>query len=91
MSASLPPLPAGAFADFLLNRVGGAILADELADRFPAMQRADVFLGIALAWTMRDADLLVSAFEIRELRRQLEGAAREIAALRHSPESQKAA
>ncbi len=91
MSASLPPLPAGAFADFLLNRPGGASLADELVDRFPTILRFDVFLGIALAWTIRDADLVASFIEIRDLRRQLEGACHEIETLQRQPEQRSAA
>lgn len=93
MSASLPPLPAGAFADFLLNRPGGAslALADELVDRFPTILRFDVFLGIALAWTIRDADLVASFIEIRDLRRQLEGACHEIETLQRQPEQRSAA
>ena len=91
MSASLPPLPAGAFADFLLNRPGGASLADELVDRVPTILRFDVFLGIALAWTIRDADLVASFIEIRDLRRQLEGACHEIETLQRQPEQRSAA
>ena len=91
MSASLPPLPAGAFADFLLNRPGGASPADERVDRFPTILRFDVFLGIALAWTIRDADLVASFIEIRDLRRQLEGACHEIETLQRQPEQRSAA
>lgn len=91
MIAALPELPAGAFANFLLNSPGGARLADDLADRFPTIHRYDVFLGIALAWAFRHADLAASDIEIKELRRQLEGACRQINAFQAQLEQRRAA
>lgn len=63
--------PYQAFASAILDTCGGMALFDALTARFPSISRADAFLGIAMAWAVRDADLIIADGEIRALQRQL--------------------
>jgi hypothetical protein len=72
MSGPPEPPPYQAFASAILSTCGGNALFDELSARFPTISRGDVFLGIAMAWAVRDADLILAVGEIRGLQRQLE-------------------
>lgn len=66
------PQPYQAFASAILDACGGMALFDALTERFPTITRGDAFMGIALAWAVRDADLILADGEIRALRAQLE-------------------
>lgn len=65
------PLPYQALAQHLLSGAHGVTLSDELAAKFPSISRADVFMGIALAWSCLQADEVILHAEIADLRRQL--------------------
>lgn len=58
------------FASFLLQGAVGTSLYDELRATFPGISREDVFLGIAFAWSVLQADLLIAQLELREVERR---------------------
>jgi hypothetical protein len=57
-------------ADLLLEGQVGFALAAELRRRFSQAKREDFFLAISLAWTAREADLVVAEIELGMLRAQ---------------------
>lgn len=69
-------LPAQRFARLLVSGVCGATLYERLFEEFADITRADVFFGVALAWTDREAALVACEVEIRALRQQLAQARR---------------
>jgi len=60
------------FARLLEGAAVGPSLLDELTERFAAITRGDVFLGVVLAFSTLKADLLAAEVENAALRRQLE-------------------
>ncbi len=48
----------------------GSALVDKLNAEFPDISRHDVFMGIALAWTLKQADLIVAEGEAMRRRRR---------------------
>ena len=66
-------LPSQALARLLLSGLVGLRLYYALGNEFPAIRRAEVFFGIALAWTDMQAALIAVELELADLRRQLDG------------------
>lgn len=64
-------LPAQRLARLLLSGCVGQALLAELSTRFRDISRSDMFWGVALAWTDREAALLAAEAEILDLRRRL--------------------
>lgn len=71
MQPSLDQLPAKKLAVALLSGLVGFELFHTLERDFPDIRRADVFFGIALAWTELQASLLACEVEIRALKAQV--------------------
>lgn len=59
--------PLFALADLFLDGPVGRALLDELHHRFARISRSDVFVAIAMALAVREADLLALEAENREL------------------------
>lgn len=62
--------------DVLCDGPPGMGVLDTLNDRFPSLSRDDVYMGVATAWSLLVADLVVERQENERLRRTLERAQR---------------
>jgi hypothetical protein len=64
-------IPPQRLARLLLGGAVGHTLLNELLAHFPTISRGDVFMGIALAWTDREAALLAAEAELAALKVQM--------------------
>jgi hypothetical protein len=58
-------------ANMLLSGRPGLQLLRELRARFPGIGREEAFLGIVIAWTIRESDLVELELELSIVRAQL--------------------
>ena len=72
LADALGEMASKEFAAVLLSGVVGLTLLDQLRDRFSAISREDVFLGAALALSLREADLLAAQIELRQMHMALQ-------------------